>query len=298
MRRLILNADDFGLTRGVNRAIIEAHRSGVVTSATLMANSPAFAEAVGLAHEFPGLSVGCHVVLVDGSPVSIPSAIPTLVTKRQPRFRDSLGMAGCALTSRLRPEEIEAETTAQIRKIQAAGVTVSHLDTHKHTHLFPAILEPILRAATACGVPAIRNPIEPSFVPAPPPSGKSWERRAQLRILETIAGNLRSRVHAAGLRTTDGTLGIVATGALTLELFRHIVDCIPDGTWEFVCHPGYVDDALRASGTRLLTSRQAELEILTSDAARRVLEDRGIQLISFHDLALQKPSPSITGRAQ
>src|SRR5271167_4344169 len=122
MRRLIVNADDFGLTKELNRGIIEAHRRGVVTSATLMANGPAFADAVQLAQTEPQLSVGCHVVLVDGQPALDPETISTLVD-RSPgarRFRDGIGgFALRALAGRLDAREIEAEATAQIRKLQA-----------------------------------------------------------------------------------------------------------------------------------------------------------------------------------
>ena len=280
-----MNADDFGLTSGVNRAILEAHRSGILTSATLMANSPAFDEAVRLAREFPKLSVGCHIVLVNGNPVSSPSAIPSLATGHPGRFRESISsVAWCALTRQLNPSEIENEVTAQIRKIQAAGITASHVDTHKHTHLFPPILHAVLRAAAACGVPAIRNPIEPRGLPTKE-SAKLVKRGLQLRLLRWIAGDLTRTVEAAGLRTTDGTIGIAATGSLTLDLFQRLVASLPDGTWELVCHPGYEDNALRATGTRLLGSRREELELLTSDAARRILEDQAVELMSFQQLA-------------
>ena len=285
VRRLIVNADDFGLTSGVNRAILEAHRSGILTSATLMANSPAFDEAVRIARESPQLSVGCHIVLVNGNPVSAPSAIPSLATGHPARFRESISnVALRALSHQLEPAEIENEATAQIRKIQAAGITVSHVDTHKHTHLFPTVLHAVLRAAEACGVRAIRNPMGPIgalFHRSP----KLVKRGLQLKVLRWLAGDLANTVRAAGLQTTDGAVGIVATGSLTLGLFRRLIASLPDGTWEFVSHPGYPDADLRASGTRLLGSRREELELLTSDAARRILEDQAIELISFQQLA-------------
>ena len=155
MRRLIVNADDFGFTSGVNRAIVEAHTRGVVTSSTLMANGPAFAEASLLAKGNPRLSVGCHVVLIDGDPVVDSQQLPSLTA--QGHFRDGLKtFAARAIAGRMNAEEIRAEATAQIRKIQAAGISVSHVDTHKHTHLFPKILRPVLHAAAECGRCAIR----------------------------------------------------------------------------------------------------------------------------------------------
>lgn len=290
MRRLIINADDFGLTAGVNRAIVEAHTRGIVTSSTLMATGPAFEDAVRLAKQSPDLSIGCHALLIDGEPVLNSAGISTITSNRAgtTRFRDGLkSFAARALTGRLDPDEVEAETTAQIRKIQSAGLTVSHVDSHKHTHLFPAVLRPLLRAALACGVGAVRNPFGPrkplksSALLARP---NLWTRYAEVRVLRALAGRFREAVQREGMVTPDGTLGIVVTGALDAKLFRAIAAIIPDGTWEFVCHPGYNDSDLQQANTRLRESRETELQVLTLPAARQLLEDQGIRLISYHEL--------------
>lgn len=297
MPRLIVNADDFGLSRGVNRAIAEAHTAGVVTSATLMANGPAFDDAVKTARALPNLAIGCHVVLVDGIPVSDAASLPTLTTSSAGgarRLHHSLAViARMALTNRLRAEEIESESIAQIRKLQAAGITVSHLDTHKHTHLFPAILQPLLRAARACGVPAFRNPIEPPSTLSHHRGSSLWKRRMQVAILRRVAAGFPVRVRDAGLLTTDGTLGITVTGALTQDLVCEILQSRTSGTWEFVCHPGYDDQDLRSTGTRLLQSRVDELRILTSGITKQLVADRAFELISYRDLASQP----VSGRA-
>ena len=272
MRRLIVNADDFGFTAGVNRAIVEAHLRGVVTSSTLMANGPAFAEAAQLAKTAPKLSVGCHVVLTDGAPVLAAEQLPSLTTASQ--FRDGMmTFAARAIAGRIHAGEITAEAAAQIRKIQSAGIAVSHVDTHKHTHLFPKILRPLLRAAADCGVRALRNPFGPrlplrsSHLLARP---GLWTRYAEVRILGTFAGKFREAVDREGFTTPDGTLGIVVTGALDETLFQAIARSIPEGTWEFVCHPGYNDPDLQAGKTRLRASREIELRVLTLPAARRI----------------------------
>jgi len=290
VRRLIINADDFGLTAGVNRAIVEAHTRGIVTSSTLMATGPAFEDAVRLAKQSPDLSIGCHALLIDGEPVLNSARMPTITSHNAgtTRFRDGLkSFAARALTGRLDPDEVEAETTAQIRKIQSAGLTVSHVDSHKHTHLFPAVLRPLLRAALACGVGAVRNPFGPrkplksSALLARP---NLWTRYAEVRVLRALAGRFREAVQREGMVTPDGTLGIVVTGALDAKLFRAIAAIIPDGTWEFVCHPGYNDSDLQQANTRLRESRETELQVLTLPAARQLLEDQGIRLISYHEL--------------
>jgi chitin disaccharide deacetylase len=287
VRRLIVNADDFGFTSGVNRAIVEAHTRGVVTSSTLMANGPAFSEAARLSETVPKLSVGCHLVLTDGDPVLGAERLPSLTDG--PHFRDGMmAFAARAIAGQMNADEITAETTAQIRKIQAAGIVVSHIDTHKHTHLFPKILRPLLRGAAACGVRSIRNPFGPrlplqsSHLLSRP---SLWTRSVEVKILGGFAGKFREAVDREGFKTPDGTLGIVVTGALDETLFYAIARSIPEGTWEFVCHPGYNDADLQAGNTRLRESRETELRVLTLPSARQVLADQSIELISYRELA-------------
>ena len=286
MRQLIVNADDFGYTSGVNRAIVEAHTRGAVTSSTLMANGAAFAEAAQMARTMPQLSIGCHVVLIDGEPALDAGKIPSLTQTR--RFRDGLKtFAARALAGRIDAGEVSAEAGAQIRQLQAAGISVSHVDTHKHTHLFPQILRPVLRAAKECGVRAVRNPFGPRL---PLRSSQLltrpnlWTRFAEMRILRGFAGEFRAAVDREGFVTTDGTLGIEVTGALDETLFRAIAKSIPTGTWEFVCHPGYNDADLQAAHTRLRESREIELRVLTLPGARDLLAQEGVQLISYRNL--------------
>jgi predicted glycoside hydrolase/deacetylase ChbG (UPF0249 family) len=285
VRRLIVNADDFGLTSGVNRAIREAGSSGAITSATMMANASEFAEAATIAQNLPGLKTGCHVVLVDGQ--SLESNLSSL-SRSNRRFRTSLkDFARAAVGKRLSPEEIERETTAQIRKIQQQGITVSHLDSHKHTHMFPQVLRPVLRAARTCGVRAIRNPFEPigawplGFVAARP---GVWLRSVGVFTFRLFAGEFHKAILETDMLTTDGTVGIAVTGKLDQESLLALLDALPEGTWELVCHPGYVDDDLRATGTRLVGSREVELEALSSPVTKDRLKTRGIELISYADL--------------
>ena len=293
MRRLIINGDDFGLTVGVNRGIVECFRQGVLTSATLMAAGTEFADALQKLREVDQpapkakLSVGCHAVLVDGSPVLPASAVSSLVTEDGSFPVSLLSFARAALAKRLDEEQMAAELEAQIRKIQAGGVSLSHLDTHKHVHLFPPVLRPLLRAARRCGVRAVRNP----FAPIRPLAFAHllrrphlWKRYTEVRVLRTWAADFRRAVDREGLVTTDGTFGIVATGALDLQLFEAIMGCIPEGTWEFCCHPGYNDAELAQVRTRLRETRDREREVLTSAAARAVLDRYGIELINYRDL--------------
>ena len=281
VRRLIVNADDFGLTTGVNRGIMESHQRGIVTSTTLMATAIRFPEAVSLAKETPQLSVGCHVLLVDGTPVLNDHEIPTLLENSTHSFRVKLSsFARAAVTGKIDEQQMEAEITAQVRRLQSAGIEISHLDSHKHTHMFPAALRAMLRAAEKCGVHAIRNPFEPLVFA----KFGTWKRSFQLRLLSRFRSNFRKALDRACMKTPDGCIGVAVTGGLTEQSFVQLIDGLPEGTWEFVSHPGYNDRELDQVRTRLRDSRDKEREILTSPGAKDALDRAGIQLISYREL--------------
>lgn len=260
MTRLILNADDFGLTPGVNRSILELNRAGALTSTTLMATAPHTAEAAASISANSTLGVGCHVVLVDGEPALPAERIPTLAPGGS--FRPSLAaFARDLIRGRIPASEIEAEAVAQIRRLQKAGVAVTHLDTHKHTHMFPRVLRPVLCAALMCGVRAIRNPFEPDWAMRATPHAPTL-RRIEVRLLRTQRRAFLRLTQEAGLATTDGAVGVLATGTLNSESLQSLLAAMPAGTWELVCHPGHVDEDLNQTRTRLRESRATEYQAL------------------------------------
>jgi predicted glycoside hydrolase/deacetylase ChbG (UPF0249 family) len=287
--RLIINADDFGLTPGVNRSVAELHEAGTLTSATLMATSNFFDEAVRLAHAHASLEVGCHVVLVDGVPALPPAQIPSLVLARG-QFRDKLGrFAADLFMGSIRAEEIEAEATAQIRRVQDAGLRVSHIDTHKHTHVFPRVLRPLLRAAQACGVPAIRNPFEPDWALRVTPSAGRL-RRIAVVALDSQRRTFLRLVREAGLVTTSGTIGVLATGTLdVVTTLKRLLAAMPagDSTWELVCHPGYPDEHLDRVRTRLRASRGLE-----HTALLETMPGSAVALASWRALETRNDGPA------
>ena len=276
-----MNADDFGLTSGVNRAIVELNRRGSLTSATLMARAAATDEAVSVAQSSPRLGVGCHVVLLDGGPVLSTESLPCLTHPRTLRFAPTLGaflsrliLSGCAIEA-----EIQAEAAAQIALLQNHGLHLTHIDTHKHTHMFPRVLRPVLRAAKATGIKTVRNPFEPAWSIRATPRAP-WLRRLQVQLLRTLEPTFRRIVAEEGFVTTDGAIGVLATGTLDTEALASLLRAMPDGTWELVTHPGYNDPDLAQAGTRLLASREVEQAAL---AAASFPAD--IELIHFGHLA-------------
>ena len=264
MKRLIVNADDFGLTPGVNRAILELHEAGRLTSATLMASAPATGEAIAMALATPTLGVGCHVVLVDGSSVTPVGQLPNLAGGRD--LSRTLGqfLTRIHLASpRAIAAEIELEAFTQISRLRDRGVSPTHIDTHKHTHMFPRVLRPVLRAARRAGIRAVRNPFEPSWSIRATP-GAPGVRRIQIQILRRLEPAFRRIVAEEGFVTTDGAVGVLATGSLDQATIDSLLRALPDGVWELVTHPGYHDADLNRVRTRLLTSRQTERTALQS----------------------------------
>jgi predicted glycoside hydrolase/deacetylase ChbG (UPF0249 family) len=291
--RLILNADDFGLTRGINRAIGELHSAGAISSTTLMASGAAFDDAVEVARAQPTLGVGCHIVLTDGAPVSPPGSIRSLMGADGINFRPSLvDFVQALLLGRIKEEEVAREALAQIEKLQCAGIHPTHLDTHKHAHLFPSIARPLLQVAERCGIRAIRNPFEPEWSLALNHGGHA--RRLAIRLI----GLLRPRFEAhAQLRdrrvlTTDGTVAISATGQLNAATLGEILHALPaDGTYEICCHPGYNDGELDRVATRLRAHREVEREALLSEIPKVLASPIAPLLIHYGTLAAGQDAP-------
>jgi hopanoid biosynthesis associated protein HpnK len=283
--RLILNADDFGLTRGINRAIAELHAAGALTSATLMANGPAFDDAVTIALANPTLGVGCHIVLTDGTPVSPPETIPSLVGADGKNFRPNVtDFFLAALRGKLSAGEIQHEALTQIQKLQRTGINVTHVDTHKHTHVLPRIALPLLAAAENAGVRAIRNPFEERWSLA---LGNSpLITRLKLRILHSLRPRFFAlpQIRDRRILTTDGTIGISATGSLDATTLRTFIDALPNGLWEMVCHPGYNDRELDAVTTRLRETRETEREALLTVFGSNSLNPSVPHLIHYAEL--------------
>lgn len=282
--RLIVNADDFGLTSGVNRAIVELHHAGVVTSASLMARAAASEEAIRLARSMPTLGIGCHVVLVDGEPVLPAHQIPTLVDRKTGRFAQSLDRFLFRLfTGRIRSAEIEAEATAQIALLQRNGLRLTHMDSHMHTHVFSPVLRPLLRAGRAAGIRAIRYPFEPEWA-VRATAGASLARVTSIRALRALEWHFRRTLQREGFVTTRATIGMAGTGTLDAATIRSLLQKMPAGTWELVTHPGYIDSSLANMKTKLRASREVERQALHA-----IQEFPAIQLASFAHLTKTYP---------
>lgn len=260
MRRLVVNADDFGFTRDVNRGIVEAHRRGILTSTTLMANGAQFDDAVRLARENPTLDVGVHGVLVQGP--DQPSTVAALI--------QALALG------RVKPYD---DLKAQVEKIIAAGIRPTHFDTHKHTHLLPPVLDAVARLCEEFRILWVRRPMDLPLTG--PPAEIPVSTRFASRAMQGLRGRFHRVLSRRGIRTTDHFAGFQMTGRYDAAYLVRLIGNLPEGDTEFMCHPGFCTDELRGASTRLKASREQELSALTDQTVREAVERSGVVLANY-----------------
>ena len=270
-KQLVVNADDFGFTPDVNEGILEAHRNGILTATTLMANGAAFEDAVRLARRTPTLDVGCHLVLVSGSSPLTGKPYPPTVAR---------------LIAAMAKREIRVydELAAQVRRAVDAGIHPTHLDTHKHTHLAPPVLDAVARLAQEFGIRWVRRPFD-----LPLTTLKGTVPIVK-RMTSGSLGFLRKRFHRVlerhGCRTTDHFAGFQITGRLRTPELVELLGLLPEGSTELMVHPGRCREPLRQARTRLKESRERELEALVAPETRQAIERHAIELVNYARLAL------------
>ena len=289
MKQLIVNADDFGLTENVNRGILDAHREGIVTSATLLANGMAFDGAAAASKRFHRLGIGVHLNLTEGMPVAEASHIPTLVDRRgRLHLAPARLWAGIA-AGQVSLSDIEVELWAQVMKVIRAGIRPTHLDGHKHIHVLPRVSEVVIRLAREFRIPAVRSPLEHN----PHTSSSLYDglhsristakQYLVSRAVSKLARSFREKLAQAGLVSPANFYGLGQTGFLDATTIRQILKNLTPGTSELMCHPGYHDFNLERTGTRLLTQREIEIQGLTADSVKNLAIPGGIQLWNYKE---------------
>jgi len=279
LRQLVVNADDLGLTVGVNDGIFDAHDLGILTSASLFASAPATADAIRRLRSHPSLGVGVHLALVDGMPTLPAAEVPSLVAA-DGRFRPSWKpFIVDALRRRISTADVERELTAQIERVVGMGITPTHLDAHKHVHGYPPVFAIVARLAVRFGIPVVRIPYERTV-------GRPFRRRQQQAWLNAAMWpwarrNVRTAA-SLGLRTPR-LAGRIDTGSLNADRLSELLRATGPGVTELMVHPGYLDEALKRTGTRLLESRAQELELLCTMKTRALVAGEHIELVR-HDL--------------
>jgi predicted glycoside hydrolase/deacetylase ChbG (UPF0249 family) len=287
VKNLIVNADDLGWSEGVNRGIAEAHGNGIVTSASLLANGAAFVLAAEMARTTPGLGVGVHLNLSDGKPAAEPETVTSLLNDEGEFAGSPEGLLLRIARRAVQLGEVEREWDAQIARVRDVGIAPTHLDGHKHVHMLPGLFEIALRLAKRHGIAAIRVANEESSLRTALAAGPDkhagivMRQGVQARGLKLLARDAREMAERAGISTADYFCGIAQTGELTRAGVARLLRSLPEGTTELMTHPGYRDEALKNSATRLQESREEEVRILTDMAIRNVVASEGIRLIEY-----------------
>jgi hopanoid biosynthesis associated protein HpnK len=287
LRRLVVNADDLGLTIGVNDGIFDAHDHGILTSASLLANAPATEDAARRSRSHPSLGIGVHLALVDAAPVLPPALVPSLV-EDDGRFRRSWKpfIVAC-LRRQVSLLEVEHELTAQIERVLAAGIRPTHLDAHKHVHAFPPVFAVVAKLAVRFGISVVRIPHErvsfQSLAFGDSATRAIVRRHALLNAaMWPWAWRNRRAAAALGLRTPH-VIGRIHTGVIDAPVIQRLLQTLAAGVTELMVHPGYADGELARTATRLRESRQRELALLCSMATRARVAGERIELVR-HDL--------------
>lgn len=294
MKLLIVNADDFGLTPGINRGIVETHQQGVVTSATLMANGEAFDDAVLWSRRVSTLGIGVHLSLIGGRPVLPVSEVRSLVGQ-DGQFPSTLSAFLRKLFFRtIDLGEVERELRAQIQKVQAAGIQPTHLDTHKHVHLHPRIFQVVARLGSEFGIRWVRKPFEriagshgwqisSSFKPA------SWKQGVLARGMYIFERAWSRVAQEFSVLTPDYFVGFSRTGAMDEPFLAAVMESLEEGITEIMCHPGWRDTALNRVVTRLHVERESELKALCGARLRSLVAEKKIELSGFKNLPMTSP---------
>jgi hopanoid biosynthesis associated protein HpnK len=271
----VINADDFGLSTGINEGISVAHEQGILRSASLMPNGEAFSDAVDRIRQLPDLGVGVHLSLVGETPIAPVNSLRGLA--RQGKLPDSYAaFARDYLLRRFSLAEVRREMRAQIDQVLEAGIQPTHLDSHQHIHLLPGILELTLDLAQAYQINVVRVPDDRTGLFR---MRTSW-RRVQLATLVLLSALARKKIAKSGLKSAGFFHGLAASGRLDTESLSAILSRLQDGINEVMCHPGLETAALRqryAWGY----AWETEMAALRSSAIKQIVKRRGIRLRNF-----------------
>lgn len=273
MKRLVVTADDFGLAVEVNAGVEAAHRDGILTAASLMVGAPAAADAVARARRLPNLRVGLHVVLLESRSVLPRDDVPDLVDADGHFRRDMVRLAFEIFARPRVRKQMQAEVAAQFSAFRDTGLTLDHVNAHKHFHLHPTILSVVMDEARKAGVRGLRMPVEVAAVVDACESGASSPGS---RMTAWWAKTLAARARKAGFVVPDQVFGLAWSGAMTASRVAALLDRLPDGDTEIYFHPATADTFPGHAKSYRYTDELAALtDAAVITAAKRAAASRG-----------------------
>lgn len=294
-KRLIVNADDYGQATGINIGIIEGHLKGIITSTTIMASGRALNDGLARLKDAPNLSLGCHLVLIGEPATAKPSQIRSLLDSNDCFPRTLTSFMWLMTSGQAKYIEIVTELRAQLDKLLGLGLTISHCDSHKHSHAHPKVLDAVIQVAEEYKIRYIRKPFEQCKVKqlqqvfGKYPTLDISKKYLLSRMLDYYYSIFLKRMRTTSILYPDYFQGFIATGSLTPELMPRLLAEVGEGVSELMCHPARLDEDLNRTQTRLKQSRESELAAVTSEQAFTAIKSHSIELTSFRQLANEIP---------
>jgi hopanoid biosynthesis associated protein HpnK len=271
MRRLIVNADDFGRSASINEAVIRAHREGILTTASLMVNEPHAEAAIAMARQNPKLGVGLHLVLVHGKAALDERLIPNLIN-RQGEFSNNAPLAGLRyFVSSTCRAEVRAEITAQFERFHATGFALDHVNGHLHLHLHPVVLQVLLENTERWGIRTMRLTADPLFLNTRLAQGRWFYRISHAIIFGLLSRRAAGRLRRKNVRSTKKVFGLLQNGLVNRDYVERLLPALPEGDSELYSHPS-------------LSQFKHEFDALVDPAIKTQVQRLGIQLIRYQEL--------------
>jgi hopanoid biosynthesis associated protein HpnK len=270
-RRLVVNADDFGLSRSINAAVMRAHRDGILTTASLMVNEPATADAVALAREHPELGVGLHLTLILGHSALPAARIPGLVNARGEFGVNPVGAGWRYFVARRLHTQLRDELQAQFERFHKTGLTLDHVNGHLHLHLHPAVFSILMENASAWGISRLRLTWDPFWLNARLASGQWLYRGVHAALYHVLSRRARPALRQRSIQHTDVVFGLLQNARVDEDYVAKLLPRLPPGDSELYSHPS-------------LDEFRNELEALISPRVKELVRDQDIDLIRYQDL--------------
>lgn len=281
VKQIIVNADDFGRHKLMNAAVEKGLQEGCLRSATLMPGGRAFEDAIRIAQTYPELGVGIHLTMVNGYPVLSPEEIPSLVTPEGVFWPDHMSFLKKYFTGQIKLSELKKELAAQLEKVQATGIKISHVDSHQHLHTLPGIIDFVLTLAKDAGIKAIRIPKTP--IKAEEAELNSLGQLIGRTGLATLAKIAAAKARRKGFVMPDHFAGLVAGGAVDAASLREICSQLKEGTTEVMMHPG-VSNRILKKETQWDHDYESELHAIVSPDVMAVLHKQHVKIGNFNFL--------------
>ena len=271
VRRLIVNADDFGRSESINQAVVQAHREGILTTASLMVNEPACEWAVALARENPRLGVGLHLTLLMGHSALPQREIPGLVNAQNEFSNDPVKVGMAYFFQRSLREQLRAEIHAQFQRFRATGLPLDHVNGHLHLHLHPVVFSILMEDAKVLGITHLRLTRDCLARSRRMATGRLFYRVSHAAIYEWLSNRAREPLRARGINHAQITLGLLQNARVDEDDILKLLPELPEGDSELYSHPS-------------LDEFKNEFDALLSPRVKKMVAERGIQLIRYQDL--------------